>query len=328
MIRLLQGILVLILIAPIAAAQPNIPSNPQAKATATAFTIGQLSKPHLLRLIALNEAAVRSAKAAHEAPARIAQIYENLGGLYADAALYLKSEDAMRRAIAYLKNGSQRELANEIGQLAVVDLELGNPRQAEHDELQVLRIRQEIGDPVTTALAWNELAGLYDEQQKFKQAVHFAERAYEVLGDRPDVSAGDRISVREALGFALTGARDCARGIPILEEGLAIAQSHHVEDSLQLGYAEYVLGFGYWHCDDQGNAALWLERGTARMKADFGWNRSIYLNAMRQYARFLRSTGQFEAAASAEAVVNEAEAVVDAQSLTGRADGFLSNPGK
>jgi tetratricopeptide (TPR) repeat protein len=326
MIRLLQGILVLILIAPVAAAQQNLPSNPQA--TATAFTIGQLNKPHLLRLIELNEAAIRSAKAAHEAPARIAEFYENLGGLYADAALYLKSQDAMRRAIAYLKNGSQPELANEIGQLAVVDLELGNPRQAEHDELQTLRIRQAIGDPVTTALAWNELAGLYDEQQKFKQAVHFAERAYEVLGNRPDVSAGDNISVREAFGFALTGARDCARGIPILKEALAIAQSHHPEDSLQLGYAEYVLGFGYWHCSDQGNAAVWLERGTTRMKADFGWDQTIYLNAMRQYARFLRSTGQSEAATIAESVVNQANAVVDAQSLTGRTDGFLSSPGK
>ena len=60
------------------------------------------------------------------------------------------------------------------------------------------------------------------------------------------------------------------------------------------------------------------------MKADFGWDRSLYLNAMRQYARFLRESGQLEAAVNAEAVVNQADAVVDARTLTGMTEGFRS----
>lgn len=328
MIRLLQGILVFLLTAPIAAAQSDTPADQQPATKPAIVTTGQPDKQDLLRRIALNEAALRSAKAAHAAPERMAKIYENLGDMYADAALYLKSEDAMRRAIAYLKNGSQRELAIEFGQLAIVHLELGNPRQAEGDELQALRIREAIGDPVATALTWNELAGLYDDQKKFRKAVDYAGRAFEVVGNRPDVSARDNIAVRQTFGFALTGARDCARGIPFLREELALAQNHYGEHTQQLGYAEYVLGFGYWHCGDQRNAAEWMQRGTTRMRADYGWNQTIYLNAMSQYARFLRSTGQPEAAASAEAVVNQANGVVDAQSLTGRAEGFLNSPAR
>ncbi len=324
MIRLLQGILVFMFAAPLVAAQTNTLAAARPTASSMEAAARQPNKQELLERIALYEAAARKAKIDHLDPEILAKLYEHLGDFYADAALYLKSEEAMRLAIAYLKNGPQKELANEMGQLATVHLELGSPKQTERDEMQVLRIREAIGDPVDIALVWNDLASLYDEEQKFKKAVDYGGRAFQVLGNRPDVSASDSIAVRQAFGFALTGARDCARGIPILKDALAIAQGSYGEQSIDLGYAEYVLGIGYWHCGDQRNAAAWLQRGTTHMKADFGWNQTIYLNAMRQYARFLRSTGQPEAAASAESVVNQANALVDAQSFTGTAEGFRS----
>jgi tetratricopeptide (TPR) repeat protein len=323
--RLLQGILVLISIAAAAAAQPNATTTSQHAANPAEAATGQLDKQQLLRLIATYEAAARHVEIDHIDPVIKGKLYERLGSLYADAALYLKAEDATRRAIGYLKNGSQEELAAELGQLAIVDLELGKSKQSEKDELEALRVRLAIGDPVGIAFVWKDLAGLYDEQLKFSKAIGFAERAYEVLGDRADVHVDDRIGVRQILGFALTGARDCTRGISMLKDALAIAQTSYGKQSVKVGYDEYVLGFGYWHCGDQANAAAWLQRGTTDMKADFGWDQTLYVNAMRQYARFLRSTGQLQAAASAEAVVNQADAVVDARSFTGRSEGFVNS---
>ena len=110
----------------------------------------------------------------------------------------------------------------------------------------------------------------------------------------------------------------------MLKDAVELSISSFGDDSPKLGYPEYVLGFGYWHCGEWGRAAEWLNRGTTRMKADFGWDRSLYLNAMRQYARFLRQSGQLEAAISAETVVNQADALVDARTLSGMAQGFRS----
>src|SRR5260370_875341 len=240
--------------------------------------------------------------------------------------MYLKAVEAVQREIALLRDGTQEELAEEIGQLGMVHVAMGNLRQAERDEVQALRIREALGDPLGVALTEDDLADAYDEGREFKRAADYAEKAFAILSNRPDVSATDRVLVRLRLGFALTGMRSCEQGIGILKDALELARNSLGADDLMVGDTEYELGFGYWHCGDRDHAAEWLERGTSHMKAAFGWDRTTYLNAMSHYARFLRENGQLEAADSAEAIVHQAEAVVDARSLTGRSKG-LPTPG-
>ena len=72
------------------------------------------------------------------------------------------------------------------------------------------------------------------------------------------------------------------------------------------------------------DAAELMAQGTARMKVDLGWGHTIYLNAMTQYARFLRQRGQKEAAATAEREIKMANAVVDARSLTTSSSAFAA----
>jgi hypothetical protein len=139
-----------------------------------------------------------------------------------------------------------------------------------------------------------------------------------------EVAAPDRIGVRHTLGFALTGTRNCTRGIDVLQDALAIAENSPQISRKSVGYSEYVLGSAYWHCGVQANASKWLERGTDDMKADYGWGRAMYINAMKQYARFLQQDGRKEAALSAQAVVSQAESVVDANSLADKSTAFRS----
>jgi tetratricopeptide (TPR) repeat protein len=277
-----------------------------------------------LRQIAELEAEARSSEHGQADRNRRIAIYVHLGNLYANAGMYLKAEGAMHRAIPLLKNGPQDELALELGQLGVLHVQMKNIDQAHRDEMQALRVREAIGDPIGIALTWNDIAGLYDEEHKFRKALDYGQKAYAALANRTELEPDDRIAVRQTLGYALTATRNCDVGIPILKDALELSISSFGPENSKLGYAEYVLGFGYWHCGEWGRAADWLERGTTRMKADFGWNRSLYLNAMRQYARFLRESGQLEAAVNAEAVVNQADAVVDARTLTGMTEGFRS----
>jgi hypothetical protein len=82
------------------------------------------------------------------------------------------------------------------------------------------------------------------------------------------------------------------------------------------------LGYAYWRRGDIEDASEWLERGTARMKIELGWEHPAYLDALTQYAGFLRERGRKEAAVAAEHEVKRAEAVVDVRALATRSGAF------
>jgi len=322
--RLLQEISVLILGVAVAAAQSNATTAQQQAPSTVTSLASQMGAQELSLRIASYEGAIRSGEAQHADHGSMAKLYAGLGNLYASAGLYLKAEDAIKRAIADLKDGPRADLANEFGQLAIVHVELEKTKEAERDELEALRVREALGDPVHLALTWTDLAGLYSIQHKFDKAAEYAQKAYDAESNLAGISADDRVAVRQTLGFALTGNKNCERGIPILKDALDLAKQNFGDLGQPVGYSEYLLGFGYWHCGDEGHAAEWLRRGTTDMRADYGWNRTLYVNAMSQYARFLRTTGRLEEAASAVEVVKQADAIVDARSMTGMAQGFRS----
>jgi tetratricopeptide (TPR) repeat protein len=130
--------------------------------------------------------------------------------MYEDAGMYLKSEDALQRAVSLLGTAPQDRLAEAIGQLAGVHDLMGKLREAKREQLEALRMREQIGDPLGTARTWNDLADLYFKQQRYKTAANYAQRAMDVLGNHSEVAPEDRIRVRQSLAFALCRIRQCA----------------------------------------------------------------------------------------------------------------------
>ncbi len=320
MIRLLTGILLSVVAGVAAFGQSQQDLAPQPQAASPQPPTWLQDKAEVLRVIDLDEAEVREGEASHADRMPLAATYSELGVLYMDAGMGLKTEDAFRRGIALLKDGPQDQLANELEQLGVLQTGMGEYREAEKTEIQALAIRQTLADPVDIALSESAIAGIYDVERKFTKARNHAEKAYDMLADRTDVTAQDRIEVWHTLGLALTGLHDCDRGIGVLKDALEMARNSPGWGDASLGYSEYMLGIGYWHCGDRDHAAVWLQRGTTDLRAEFGWNRATYVYAMRQYAFFLRQYGQADSAASAEAVVHQAESVVDASTLAGRTE--------
>jgi tetratricopeptide (TPR) repeat protein len=320
MIRLLTGILLSAVAGVAAFGQSQQALAPQPQASSPQPPTWLQDKAEVLRVIDLDEAEVRKGEASLADRMPLAATYSELGVLYVDAGMGLKAEDAFRRAIALLKHGPQDQLANELEQLAVLQSGMGEYREAKKNEIQALAIRQTLADPVDIALSESAIAGIYDDERKFAKARDYAEKAYDVLADRSDVGVQDRIEVWHTLGFALTGLHDCDRGIGVLKDALEMARSSPGWGDASLGYSEYMLGFGYWRCRDRDNADVWLQRGTTELKAEFGRSHATYVGAMKQYALFLRQNGQFQEAASAEAVVHQAESVVDASTLAGRTE--------
>jgi len=275
-------------------------------------------KPEAMRLIALKETAAQQAEASHSSDQARLKIYRELGALYESVAMYKKSENAVQRAIALLRKGPQDQLADEVAFLAVVHFGMGQAHEAEKEQLEALRIRESIGDPIGAALAQSDLAAIYVRQHHFKKAVEFAQKSMDVIGDNAAVSAADRVSVRETLATALCEVNECARGIPLLKDAVELAGKTFGPDSGLAGLGLYLLGTAYWHIGDIADAADCMQRGTAEMKVHLGWGHPSYVGAMTHYVAFLRQRGQLEAAAVAESEIVRLNSVVDVNTFTSR----------
>ena len=290
-------------------------SAPQAGTGVSQSTSEFPDKPELIRRIALYESAVQNA---HVGDAKLAKLYLELGGLYGDAALYAKSEDAMRRAVALLRSGPQDELADAIGHLAMLHVAMGEMRDAEKEQLEALRIRESVGDPAGIAKSWSDVADVYIRERKYKQALDYAQKAMDAIGNDAKVDVKDRVAVRQTLAYALSGDKDFARAIPLLKDAIELSKNSFGEDSLEVGVGYYLLGYTAWQAGDIKNAAEWMGRGITRMKVDMGWGHPLYVSMVNQYAQFLRKQGLMEAADAEQREVRQAQSVVDARSFTGR----------
>ena len=284
------------------------------------------SKPELMRRISLYEDAERSAERTHPGMESMLKIYQNLAALYEDAGMYARSEDQMHREIAMLRSGPQDELAAAIGHLGVLHIAMGDLRQAEKEGLEALGVRQRVGDPVGIALAWCDLADVYIKQKQFKKALDYAQRAMTVLADDPKVDVGDRVGVRQTLAYALCGLKECGQAIPMLKDAVELEKSSYGGKSLLTGTGWFLLGYAYWQNGDMADAAEWMGRGTARMKVELGWGHILYVNAVTQYAKFLRQRGQVEEAMSEERELRQMLSVVDARTLTASSSAFMTGP--
>jgi tetratricopeptide (TPR) repeat protein len=275
-------------------------------------------RPELLRRIALYEAAARKAEAAPPADGSLVRIYRELGLMYENLAMYPRSEQATRRALWLLREGSPSDLAEATSDLARLHMAMGELRQSEREELESLRLRERVGEPVAIARSWNQLATVYIKRHQNRKAVEFAQKAMAVLGDGPRVDPVDRIGVRFTLARALCESRECGRAIPLLKEAIELSKDTFGTDGLPVGFCNYLLGYAYWRNGDMDEASVWMERGTARMKVELGWGHPGYLDALTQYAEFLRERGRKEAAVAVEREVKQAQAVVDVRALATR----------
>jgi tetratricopeptide (TPR) repeat protein len=275
-------------------------------------------KAELLRRIDLYESALRKAETARSDDASLAKVYASLGACYLEVAMYAKAEDAMHRAIALMRQGSQARLVEEIGQLAVLHVAIGDLKEAEKDQMEALEIREEIGDPIGIALTWNDLASLFVRERQFSKALDYAQRAMAVLASNPGVQPSDRIAIRQTVAYALCGMHQCDRAIPLLQQALSLAYDNFGIDSLAVGVSTYLLGYAYWQNGQMDEAADYMQAGIERMKKDWAWGHPLYVKSVGQYAKFLRKRGQIESAALEERELRQIAAIVDARSFAGR----------
>jgi tetratricopeptide (TPR) repeat protein len=278
------------------------------------------SGAEFLQQIAICEAAARKAESAHETNAVVATVFMRLASLYEDAGMHDQSEAALERAISLLRRNAEwsGELAEGLSRLGLLHGEMGKLRLAEKEELEALRLRESLGNSFEIARSWNSLAGFYLIDHKYTLARDFARRAMDEFSTSKLPDVGDRISSRFNLALALCYTKDYPSAIPLLKDGVDIAKAAFQPKDFPVGIGEFLLGFVYWKSGNLSDAGQYLEEGTSIMKGQLGWGHPTYLNALRQYALFLRTSKRAEDASAVERQIRMAEAVVDVHSIQAR----------
>jgi tetratricopeptide (TPR) repeat protein len=296
---------------------------PWAFAQQSLTEIPSRSREEILQQIAVCEASIKEARSTHANDEVMAKTYSQLASLDVNAARYGESEAAFEHAISLLRRnpGSSGELAKELAGLGWVHLEMGKMRQAESEELEALKLREGVGDSLETARSWNSLAAVYLRWRKYRTARDFARRAVDEFSVNQHAGVVDRVSSQFGLAMALCSMKDCASAISLLKEAIGTANATFQAKDFPLGVGYFLLGFAYWQSGSLSEAGRFMEQGTAIMKEQLGWGHPAYLNALRQYALFLRKSQRSEEAKTVEHEIRQAEAVVDVHSIQTRGSG-------
>jgi hypothetical protein len=274
----------------------------------------------LLQRISVYEAAAKEAEAAGASDDTVAKVYAQLASFYEEAGMYSQSEVALGHAVTLLRRNaeSSSQLATNINYLGMLHAEMGKMREAEREELEALRLRQNAGDSLEIARSWNALSAFYFKERKYAPSRDLAQRALDEFSRDKQADVIDRISSRLNLSLALCYMKECPSAIPVLKDTIAISKIAFKPTDFPVGEGEFLLGFAYWKSGDVAGANEYMEEGTSMMKAQLGWGHPAYLNALGQYARFLRENRRVEDAEAIERQIRRAEGVVDVHSIQTR----------
>jgi tetratricopeptide (TPR) repeat protein len=278
------------------------------------------TRAELLRRISVYEAAAKQAQSAGASDDAVAKIYARLASFYGDAAMYSQSEGALDHSVALLRRNAELsgQLATNISYLGMLHIEMGKMREAEREEMEALKLRQNLGDSLGIARSWNALSELYFKERKYTPSRDLAQRALDEFSRNREADVVDRISSRMNLSLALCYMKDCPSAVPVLKDAVAIAKFAFKANDFPVGEGEFLLGFAYWKSGDVAGANEYMEEGTSMMKEQLGWGHPAYLSALGQYARFLRENRRVEDAEAVERQIRRAEAVVDVHSIQTR----------
>jgi tetratricopeptide (TPR) repeat protein len=289
-------------------------SGPPARVTAnTADAV----KQNLMHQVALAEAAVRQAEAAHESYVVLSRTYVQLGLWYQNAAHWGRSEAALDHAVSLLRHTSEpgADLPTAISQLASLHVTMGKFREGEREGQEALRLGENLGDPLLIARSRDDLAILYLAKQKYQKARDLARQAEAEFVKNVRADVLDRMSARFTLAEALCNLKDCPSAIPLLKASLDETKTALLPDDFTVGLNSFLLGYAYWKSGNISEAGEYMERGTDKMSLQLGWGHPAYLKALRCYAQFLHANRQVEAANVVERRIRQAEAVVDVHSI-------------
>ena len=273
-------------------------------------------KEEVSHRIALAEAGLRQAESMHVPDVELARLYGQLGLMYEDVGQMVRAEAMLQHAVSLLRHAGERneDLATAVSRLGNLHVVMGKYSVSEGEEVEALKLRQKLGDPLQIARSWSDLAALSIAQHKFANARDFAQKAITEFAANAQAEVIDRIAARYALSLALCYLKECPSAVPLLKDAIEDAKASQ-QVGFPTGLGDFLLGFAYWKSGDIFDAGQHMKEGTTVMGEQLGWSHPTYLSALKKYAQFLRENQQADVANVVEARIRQAEAVVDVHSI-------------
>ena len=237
-------------------------------------------------------------KAVETAPGKNdGEAWLKLAILRQDAALYSDSERAYKRAIALLKPGDRATLADALDQMGTMYVECGQLSKAEPLERKGLAIREDEKDLLGIGLSHMHFAVLLLGERKPVLAEAEAEMAASLIAPEQEHAAARVVATPEEqmtalidLSLARCAHQGCATAIPDLRRALGIAHTNYAENSIPVGFLDFLLGYALWKSGDGSSADGLMRKGTEELETQLGWGHPTYVQALKQYSMFLNQT--------------------------------------
>jgi tetratricopeptide (TPR) repeat protein len=220
-----------------------------------------------------------------------------LGMLYQDAAQYQQAERCYGRALALLRGGDPRALANAMDSMGTMYVETGAYAKAEPLEREALAMREAENDRTGVGRSWTHLAMLSLGQHDIPDAVRYAEMATRrLVRERTETGDGatpeEKMTALIDLALARCAEGDCAAGIPALKTAQRVARTQNGTNNFSMGFTDFLLGYAYWRSGGhERQAAKLMKSGAAEVQAQLGWGHPTCIATMTQYEAFLEETG-------------------------------------
>ena len=240
------------------------------------------------------------------------QAWLKLAVLLQDAGNYRESENAYRQTIALLRAPAPLTVADVFDHMGTMYVASGQLSKAEPIERHALAIRENQRDQLGTGVSHMHLAMLLLGQNALQSAESEAQTAVSMLVPEYAHLSGVSSATPEEKMTALIDLAQvrCASGaeraaVPDLRWALQIAHQNYPDDSLPVGYIEFLLGRAYWKSGNSKDADALMAQGVHKLATDIGWGHPAYLRTLEQYRAFLVETNQRDKAQQISAEIKK-----------------------
>jgi tetratricopeptide (TPR) repeat protein len=227
------------------------------------------------------------------------QAWLKLAVLLQDAGSYRESEDAYHRTIALLRGPDSLVVADVFDHMGTMYVQSGQLSNADPLERHALAIREHQHDKLGAGVSHMHLAMLLLGQNNLRSAEAEAQTAVSLLVPEYAHLEGASSATPEEKMAALIDLSvvRCASGasqtaIPALQSALNIAQNTYPDDSIPVGYIDFLLGYADWKSGSSTDAGELMNQGIRKLAIGIGWGHPVYLRTLRQYRAFLVETKQ------------------------------------
>lgn len=227
------------------------------------------------------------------------QAWLKLAVLLQDSGSYGESEDAYLHTVTLLRAPAPLTVADIYDHMGTMYVQAGQLTKAEPVERHALAIREHQHDALGTGISQTHLAMLLLGQNQLHSAEAEAQSAVDILVPEYHHLAAVSSATPEqkmtalidlALVQSASGADDAA--LPCLGLALQIARENYSENSLPVGYINFLLGYADWKDGNLKDAEQLMSKGVHTLATEIGWGAPMYLNTLRQYSAFLVQTKQ------------------------------------